>query len=158
MLRRWVLLVLTAATLIAASPSVAHARGDDVKEKRAKVEQRVKQLRTRVLRQEVGLDATKAEAVEKLLVSHEGERRKLQRAQREHRRELRELLQHDSSDDAAFKKHVDAFRVNQKKLAALNEREMDEIAKLITPKQQAKLFAAIQRLRRRMAARPAGKD
>lgn len=146
--------LLALALLVAAVP--ASAQGKGAEDKRAKVAQRLKQLRAKVLRQEVGLDEKKAEAAQKVLLKYEPERRKLQRQHQEHRRELRDLLQSDSNDDAAYKKSIDGFRSTQKKLNALRDKEMDEIAKLITPKQQAKLYAALERLRKKIARR--GRD
>lgn len=146
--------VLSLALLLAAMPARAENKGGE--DKRAKVEQRLKQLRNRILRQEVGLDEKKADEVQKVLLKYEPERRKLQRQHRQHRSELRDLLQADSNDDAAYKKSIEGFRSTQKKLNALRDKEMDEIAKLVTPKQQAKLYAALERLRKRMARR--GRD
>lgn len=146
--------LLALSLILAALPASAQGRGGE--DKRAKVEQRLKQLRTRILRQEVGLDEKKAEEVQKILLKYEPERRKLQRQHQEHRRELRALLQSDSNDDAAYKKSIDGFRSTQKKLNALRDKEMDEVAKSITPKQQAKLYAALERLRKKVARR--GRD
>lgn len=148
---RWLArLGLLLALFAVASPARAEGKAED---KRAKVEQRLKQLRTRILRQEVGLDEKKADEVQKVLLKYEPERRKIQKQHREHRKELRDLLQSDSSDDAAYKKSIEGFRSTQKKLAALRDKEMDEVQKLITPKQQAKLYAALERLRKKLARR-----
>lgn len=146
--------LLALALVFAALP--ARAEGKDAEDKRARVEQRLKQLRAKILRQQVGLDEKKAEEVQKVLLKYEPERRKVQRQHQEHRRALRDLLQNDSNDDAAYKKSIDGFRATQKKLNALRDKEMDEVAKLITPKQQAKLYAALERLRKKIARR--GRD
>ncbi|MBK7584195.1 MAG: periplasmic heavy metal sensor [Myxococcales bacterium] len=141
--------VLALVLLFAVSP--VHAEGKAAEEKRAKVQQRLKQLKTRVLRQEVGLDEKKADQVQKILTKYEPERVKLQRQHRDYRRALRDLLKADSNDDAEYKKNIEGFRSTQKKLNAVRDKEMDEVAKLITPKQQAKLYAAVERLRRKFA-------
>jgi len=144
-------LLLVLAICAVALPARAEGKGDE--DKRARVEQRMKQVRNKVLRQHVGLDDKKADEVLKVLAKYEPERRKLQRQQQEHRRALRDLLQADSNDDAEYKKQIDGFRSAQKKLSALRDKETDEVAKLITPKQQAKLYGALERLRKKLARR-----
>lgn len=136
----------------------ARAEGKPADDKRAKVEQRQRQVVAKVLRQEVGLEEKKADAVMKILAKHQPERSKLQAQHRQHRRDLRDLLQSDSADEAQYKKGIDGFRSTQKKLNALRDQEMDEIAKLISPKQQAKLFAALERLRKKLGRRGQGRD
>jgi Spy/CpxP family protein refolding chaperone len=148
--------LLVLAVLLAALPALAENKGRN--DRRARVEKRIQQLRTRVLKQEVGLDDKKADEVQKVLVKHHAERQKLQREHRQHRKDLRDLLQSDSNDEARYKKSIEGFRSTQKKLNALRDREMDEIQKLVTSKQQAKLYAAMERLRRKLARRARGGD
>lgn len=124
-------------------------------EKQARVKARIKQVRRRILKQEVGLDDKKAEEVEKVFDKYEPERQKLNKQLREQRIALRDLLKENSDDQAAYKKALEAFRATQKKLKAVTDREVEEISKLLTPKQQAKLMAALQRLRKRLAKRAA---
>lgn len=156
-MRRRVLQTLVTLLLVLCAWPV-QAQGKRADEKRAKVEQRLKQVTSRILRQEVGLDDKKSDEVLRVLEKHHAERRKLQQQHRQHRKEIGELLQADSADDAQYKKSIDGFRSTQKKLNALRDREMDEIAKLITPKQQAKLFRALERMRKKLARRQRGPD
>lgn len=156
-MHRLMLHALLALTLVLCALP-AQAEGKRAEEKRAKVEQRLKQVTAKILRQEVGLDDQKADEVMKVLVKHQVERRTLQQQHRQHRKAIGELLQSDSSDEAQYKKSIDGFRTTQKKLNGLRDREMDEIAKLITPKQQAKLFRALERMRRKLARRQRGPD
>ncbi len=123
--------------------------------KRARVQARLKQVRTRILKQEVGLDDKKVAEVEKIFDKYEPERRKLIKQQREQRLALKELLKQNSDDEAAYKKALESFRATQKKLKALTDRELDELSKQLTHKQQAKLFAALQRLRKKLARKVA---
>jgi hypothetical protein len=143
-----ILLMAFALSLVVRSAS---AEPDE--DKRAKVEARRKELMDRILKREVGLDDKKAEVVEKLLVKHQEERKRLQRDQREHRQALKKLLADKSEDEDAYKKAVDGFRASQKRLQAQRERELDELAKVLKPREQAKLFAALQRLRKKLARR-----
>lgn len=155
MTRRWFVLVVC---LIACMSAVRVASAQPSKEKRAKVEQRLEKLRERVLKKDVGLDDKKAKAVSEILTRYVTERRKIQKDQREYRRTLQKLVQSDSNDQDAYKKALKSFRDGRKKLQALEDRELDEVAKILTPKEQVKLVAALQRLRRKLAKKLGDRD
>jgi Spy/CpxP family protein refolding chaperone len=148
----WLTLALTLVLAFAVTrPAAAQGRGHAAKsqeEKRARVQKRLAQVRERILKKEVGLDDAKAAAVEKIFAKYQPVRQKLVKEQREHRQAIRKLLKQNSDDQTAYKKEVSALRAVQKKLRALGEQQADELSKVLTPKQQAKLIAALQRLRR----------
>jgi Spy/CpxP family protein refolding chaperone len=150
MLRRLLSVLLLALSLAFVTNSAFAQPNED---KRAKVEARRKELIDRILRREVGLDEKKADAVEKLLVKHQAERKRLQKEQREQRQTIKKLLADKSEDEDAYKKAVDGFRATQKKLQGVRESELDDLAKILTPREQAKLFAALQRLKKKLARR-----
>ena len=152
MLRR-LFAVLAMALLLSFMTRSASAQPDE--DKRAKVEARRKELMDRILQRDVGLDPKKADAVEKVLLKHQNERKRLQRELREQRQTLKRLLADKSEDEQAYKKAVDGFRATQKKLQGLREKELDDLAKVLTPREQAKLFASLQRLRKKLARRNA---
>jgi len=141
------LLPLVMGLLIAAP---VRAEGNDRGEKRAKVESRLKQIRHDVLRKEVGLDEKKAAEAERVFAKYAPERKKLKQEQREHRSALRALLESDSSDEAAYARALKGVREGQKKIQALNERESQELSRVMTAKQQAKYLRAMQKLRREL--------
>jgi Spy/CpxP family protein refolding chaperone len=144
--------IVLAAIVGAALPGLAHARGPDHDpQKRAVIEQRLKQLRHDMLRKEVGLDENKAAVVEKTLDKYMAEKRKLKEQAITHRRALRKLLESDSNDQQAYTDAIRGLREAEKQKQSLREREMDELAKLLTPKQQAKLLRATHRLKRKLA-------
>ena len=129
----------------------------------AQVQKRMQQARGRLLRQKVGLDEKKAAAVERILDQHAKERRSLQKQIREHRRTITALLAADSNDQKAYSRAISGFRGADNKLRALREKELDALAKVLTPKQQAQLVVAVKRMqkeirtrmqRRRRAPRP----
>jgi len=106
-----------------------------------------------VLRSEVGLDDKKAAEVEKILAKHAPQRKKLQKEAQTQRQALRALVQKDSNDQAAYDKAIQALRAAQKKLHAQREKEVDELAKVLTPKQQAKLLIATRKLQTKLRKR-----
>lgn len=129
--------------LLVATPSNAEPAGKKDSDKRAQVEARMKQVRSEILRKEVGLDASKATDIEKILDKSAAEKKKLQLELRTHRHAMRELLQADSNDQAAYTKAIRGLRGAQTKLHALRDRELDEISKQLSPKQQAKFVHAL---------------
>ena len=149
--RLWSIALAAAVSL--ALPGLAHARGPDHEpgQKRAVIEQRLKQLRHDLLRKEVGLDENKAIVVERTLDKYMAEKKKLKDQAITHRRALRKLLESDSNDQAAYAAAIRGLREAEKQKQALRERELDELGKLLTAKQQAKLMRATHRLKRQLA-------
>jgi Spy/CpxP family protein refolding chaperone len=152
----WLASLLAAVSLLLA-PTPAFAQPKEGGDKKAKIEERRAKVRARVLR-EVGIDEAKGKQVEKVLLKYEPERQKQLKAQREYRKTLRDLLSQDSNDDAAYKKALEGLRSAQKKVFTAREKELDELAKLLTAKQQAKLFATLQRMRRQFGRGGGEKD
>lgn len=155
MTRRW-FVFLVCLLAMASVGRVASAQPN--KDKRAKVEERLEKLRERVLKKDVGLDDKKAKAVGEILTRYAGERRKIQKEQRESRRTLQKLVQSDSNDQDAYKKALKSFRDGRKKLQGLEDRQLDDVAKILTPKEQVKLVAALQRFRRKLAKKLGDRD
>jgi Spy/CpxP family protein refolding chaperone len=139
--------------VLLAAPLALAQGGGKAPEKRAKVEARMKQLRARVLRNQVGLDDKKAAEVEKILAKNAPERKKIQKDVQTHRRRLRELLDQDSNDQAAYQKAIAGFRAAQKRAQVQRDKEIDELSKVLTPKQQAKLFVALRKLQAQLRKR-----
>jgi hypothetical protein len=147
---RYFLCLLCAALALVVAD---RARAGEDDEKRAKVEQRIKQLRRDVLRKEVGLDEKKATEAERILDKYSVERKKLHREFRAQRRALKQLFDEDSNDQAAYARHLKTIRDVQKRLGSVQEREINELSKLMTPKQQAKFLRAVQQVKRKIARR-----
>jgi hypothetical protein len=121
-------------------------------EKRAQVEARMRQVRLDILKKDVGLDAEKIRVVAALLERHGAERKKLQAALASERRAVDALLEADSNDQAAYARALRALRGRHAELAALRERELQEIGRHMTPKQQAKFLTALRRVHRKLRA------
>lgn len=146
--RRISLLLATLMTLLVCLPAGAQPRGPGAK--RAKIEARMKEVRGKVLRKDVGLDDQRAKRVERILDKYTPQRRKLKKQERMHTKTLRALIQADSDDQPAYKRSIDGFRSTKNQLHALQNREYAELAKQLTPKQQAKLYVAIRKVRARL--------
>jgi Spy/CpxP family protein refolding chaperone len=149
---RFLSLLLALAVLVAA-PAIAQAGPRGPEQKRAEVRQRLKQLRHQLLVKEVGLDEAKAAAVERVLEKHSAERQALRDRAEQHRATLQKLLDANSNDQQAFTAAIRGLRDAQKQRSVQRERELDEIAKLLTPKQQAQLLRGTERLKRQLVHR-----
>jgi Spy/CpxP family protein refolding chaperone len=141
---RWLLvpIALLACAPAMAAPTTPGPSG-------APMEQRFQKVRSRVLREKVGLAEEKARKVEVILDRYAPERKRLTQELRQGRQKLRALLTLDSQDQAAYRSALDQVRTNRKALQDLMERAFGEIAKELTPKEQGKLFLALDELRQR---------
>lgn len=149
--RHLVAAVAMVTALGVAAPAFAQGKGGaPPPDKRAQVEQRMKQVLHKVLRDRVGLDEKKATAVEKILEKNAKTERTLRQEQRKHRQELRALLKADSNDQAAYKRAITGLRASQKKLQAIHEQELDQVGRILTPKEQAKFLVAVTRMRQKL--------
>jgi Spy/CpxP family protein refolding chaperone len=149
-MNRWMALLISLAVVLGAPLAFAEAGGKQAGAKRAQVEQRMQKLRARVLRSDAGLDEKKAAEVEKVLNKHAPARKQLQKESQQQRQAIRQLLDKDSNDQAAYEKSIKALRSAQKKLHELREKEIDELSKLLTPKQQAKILVSIRKLQSKL--------
>ena len=115
-----------------------------------RIVQRMKRLRDEILRYDVGLDNAKAAKVKQILSKLDPQRRKLHGKKRMATRALRRLIRSDSNDQAAFKRAIADLIQSRTALAALRKKQFMTLQKLLTPKQQAKLFVALKRMKRRI--------
>jgi Spy/CpxP family protein refolding chaperone len=110
-------------------------------------EARLQHIRSRVLRDKVGLSDDKAVKVEVILEKYAPERRRFAQKLREGRQKLRALMTLNSEDQTAYRGALDQIRTNRKALQDLMERAFGEISKELTPKEQARLFLALDDLK-----------
>lgn len=99
--------------------------------------------RARMLKEEVGLDEKTAAAVEHILSKYRPERQAASETAESERRKLNALLELDSNDQAAYARSIRAFLDARQKLHDLQKKQAEELGKVLTPKQQAKLARAI---------------
>jgi Spy/CpxP family protein refolding chaperone len=127
----------------------ALAQGAPPATKRAQVEAKMKEIRNRMLREQVGLSEAKARQVEAILEKNQAERESLRQKVQAHRRAIGELLAKDSNDQPAYSREIKGMRDTQRQIQALRDKEIDELQKVLTPKEQAKLGVAMQQMKRR---------
>ena len=108
---------------------------------------RAERMRSRVLRERVGLTDEKARKVEAILDKYAPERKRIGAALRDSRQKLHALVVLNSEDQTAYRAALESLRTNRKALADLMDRAFSEISKELTAKEQAKLFLALDRLR-----------
>lgn len=145
--------LLLVTTLFGTGLASAEAAPDpSAEQKRAQVEARMRQIRLDVLKKDVGLDGEKTRAVAALLERHGAERQKLQAALAHERRAVEQLLAADSNDQAAYARALRSLRARHAQLATLRERELQEIGRHMTPKQQAKFLTALRRVHKKLRA------
>jgi len=115
-------------------------------------------VRSRVLREKVGLSNEKASKVEAILDRYAPERRRIALKIRDGRQKLMALLVLNSEDQTAYKGALEEVRTNRQAMQALMERAFNDIATELTPKEQARLFLALQDLRLKAPARHRFRD
>lgn len=143
---RW-LLALTTLLSVLLSAGFAFAKPKD---RRAEVEKRMQEVVHKVLTEKVGLDEKKADKVAELLKKDREAQRKLRGEMRESRKELKKLLDADSNDQKAYSKAMAALRKSRDDLHKLQNKHFQALSKELTPKQQAKLFQAMQQFQRKL--------
>jgi Spy/CpxP family protein refolding chaperone len=141
------------AVLTLAAPSLAergpHRRGPPP-DRSAEAYPRIKEIRNRVLREHVGLDAARAQQVEAVLDKYHAERRLARQEIATQQREIRRLLDQNSEDQAAYAKALTAAEAARQRLHVIDRAQHAELAKILTPKQHAKLEAAVRRMQRKL--------
>jgi hypothetical protein len=125
-------------------------RGKGEAEGRKQLEERLARIRRSVLKEEVGLDDATITKVEQGLARLADARRQAHEARQVLERELRQLLQAGSNDQAAYAKALAKLAANEATLAKLRQGEVDELAKHLTPKQQAQARAGFLRAQRQL--------
>ena len=110
----------------------------------------MKKLRHKVLEQRAGLDQAKIKKVEVILDRHAPKRAALQRNLEQHRKSIRKLLESDSNDQAAYERAIDGLRKAQDDLHVLRNKEIDDLRKVLTPKEQAKVVVSVRKLQRKL--------
>jgi Spy/CpxP family protein refolding chaperone len=89
-----------------------------------------------------GISKQKAEQIKKAMEKFKAQQQAIREDMKKHRAELRKLLKADSDDQAAYKQALDGMAAGQKKRAALRVSRQKELAKILTPKELAKLLSA----------------
>jgi len=111
------------------------------------MEQHMQKARAKLLREKVGLTDDKARKVEAVLDKVAPERKRIVARMRDARQKLRALVTLNSEDQNAYRTNLDQLRSSRKALMDLMDKAFAEISKDLTPKEQARLFLALDKLR-----------
>ncbi|MCB9667467.1 MAG: periplasmic heavy metal sensor [Myxococcales bacterium] len=103
----------------------------------------IKEMRGKMLREQVGLDETRAAKLEKSLASFDAEHLKYRTQMNDARHQTRALLDSKSTDEKAYRAQVNKQRAAFKQLHSLKEREWNRIAAELSPKEQALLLMSL---------------
>jgi alanine racemase len=86
-----------------------------------------------------GVDAARAERVLKTIHQFDQERSSAQKALRTHYQKLEELLSQNSTDENAYAAALKGLRDGRTQLQAIQNRQIDAVAKILKPSEQARL-------------------
>ena len=104
-------------------------------------------MRSKMLRDRVGLSEDKARKVEAILDKYAPERKKNHEEMRAAREKLHALVDGKSDDQAQYRAALDTVRAKKKAAQDVMSRAFDEVAKELTPKEQARLFLSLEDMR-----------
>ena len=159
------LIVLTLASLVTASPSLAQRAAGGVArpragrlgagaaqpETRAAMERRIRQTFFRVAKQRVGLDDNQMQRLADVNGKYEPRRRELLREENQTRRALRaEMQDNPKPDDAKVSAGLAKLQEIRRQRLEIDDEEQSDLAKFMTPTQQARYHALQEQLRRRI--------
>lgn len=112
--------------------------------------EKFKEKRGKLLREKVGLAEAQAVQVEAVMEKFQTERHELMQQISASREAIRTLLDEDSGDQDAYQSHLDVLLAVRTSMHELHAAEIDELRKLLTPKESAKLLAMMERVHKRM--------
>jgi Spy/CpxP family protein refolding chaperone len=124
---------------------------------RRQARKRLAKLRKRVLRKKVGLSDAKIDKVVAILEGQQAQRHALEKRIRSSRKAMGQLFKTDSSDQAAYARHLDALQEGHRGLGLLRDEQLSELRKVLQPKEQAKLLRAMELVKRRFNKKRRGR-
>ena len=142
------LIALLLSPMAMAEPPEQRRRGEG--QMGEKLHERMKELRGRILKKRVGLDAERIDEVEAILQKGDQERKGLHRAMRESHEKLRHLIKADAEDGASYEAAVGTLLKSRQRLHELQHGELERLRELLSPKEMGKLVMALHRLKKRM--------
>ena len=149
-MRKTMIYLAFVASIAIALPAAAqrpHRGGQGMKGQR--FGQHHRQKMGRLLRELVGLDEQTAKEVEAVLESFRPRRQAVRKKVRVLRQKLRELVQSDSNDEQAFAYNIKGLLHSQVEMQQQRRKELRALAKILSPKQHAKLMLAMERMKKR---------
>jgi len=120
------------------------------KPSKEKMMERMKQKRSKMLRNRVGLSETTAVEVEAVMVKNDPERKQLLRRKKALRHRVQALIAEDSDDQNQFQAAMREFRAIEERHVSLRQEEMKALSALLTPKEQVVLHMTLHRFQKKM--------
>jgi Spy/CpxP family protein refolding chaperone len=118
---------------------------------RKEVTERMRALRAFKIVDELKLDETASARLFPILAKYDERQMALAAERREVARELKAELDSPHPDDARIAKHIDRLLANRARRHALQDEQLKELRKVLTPVQQGKLALLLPRLERDFA-------
>ena len=131
------------------TPAFARGDGDGHRKPHPEMHKRMIKKRGKLLQRHLDLSEEKLQEVETILQNYDPQRGDLHKEKRAAHQNMRDLLQNDSNDQAAYKESLDQLRKAQEGLQRLRRAEMAELAQVLDPKEQARLFLALKKMKKR---------
>lgn len=145
-LRAAVLFLMTSAAPVMAQQAQAPAQN----ERRAMLEQRLRERTGAIVKQRLGLTDAQMTRLQATNKQFESQRTALMTRERDVRRQLRlEILSGDSANQNQVSQLLDQAMQLERQRLDLQQNEQRELSKFMTPVQRAKLFGLQNELRKR---------
>jgi periplasmic protein CpxP/Spy len=135
--------MLAAPAPAAAEPNAgAHAKRSDPERAQARREHRSAKLK------QAGIDDARAKQVLATMERADGERKPVMESLRAQGTELKRLVESKTTDEAAYSRALSSMRTSKTKLAQIRDRELDAVAKILKPSEQARLLGMLHQGKR----------
>ena len=108
------------------------------------IQKQLNKLRNFMLREEVGLSDEKAKKVIEVLDKYQEKDREIFKKLRATSLKLEALLLEDSNDQSKYKELIEEIARLRDERQSLKKKELDELKKLLSPKEQAKLILSLR--------------
>jgi Spy/CpxP family protein refolding chaperone len=115
-------------------------------------------LHARVLKERVGLDDKRVAELQKVHASFRGQREALRATLQSTRWAVVALVKAESTDNAAYERALTDVKRTREQLFTLRKSEREAVSRLLSPREQARLFVAMQDLRKHRRHGPQNVD
>lgn len=115
--------------------------------------ERMKAMHARLLKEKVGLDDQRVAEVQAVHKQFRDQRKALREDMKTAHEALRLLVDGNSNDTRAFEKALADAKTARERLHALRKAEMEAVADLLTPKEQATLMVSMHKVKKHFGKR-----
>lgn len=115
--------------------------------------ERMKAMHARLLKEKVGLDDQRVAEVQAVHKQFRDQRKALREDMKSAHEALRLLVEGNSNDTRAYEKALANAKTARERLHALRKAEMEAVANLLTPKEQATLMVSMHKVKKHFGKR-----